>query len=115
MGTGGPADEELRKLREGLDALRALADALDGDDLAGGRSVVAKVVNGGAMPTAGAVLMTFRLQPHDPGGVETEGAGGTLTSRPGNFPAANLLAGLPPVGTAVVASEVGGAWVFSYA
>ena len=77
-----------------------------------GRSIVVKVVNDGAIPTA--VPKYFACVPVTPSGVETEGGSRTLTDGSGRVYVCVLGPAVPMAGTYLLASEVGGRWAACY-
>ena len=105
-------NREDRTLRDRHAELLDEAGRLDGQvgPLPGPMLVQTKTV--GTYPTVAGKY--YAVAPVDPGGAEGEGNSGTFAVGSVTFFALNVGGSVPPSGTKVVATPLGGRWVFSY-
>jgi hypothetical protein len=107
--------DTLNDLRTERDRLAGLADQLDRareDQSEATAAVVGVTFAESAYPSQAQGLFACRVQ--TVGGLETEGAPGSLTPTTATIYAYNLGSALPPQGTAILAVQVGDRWTFRY-
>jgi hypothetical protein len=106
-------DDELRLLRNQVVDLERALSTIEAGNATGGVTKAVRISNGGAWPASGFMKM-FLCVPVQVTGQETEGLAGTVSNLPGSFLALNLGRTSPPIGTEVLVTDVGTAWVFRY-
>lgn len=109
------SSDDTAQLRRRLDAL---VDDLERDPASGCACAPARVVQTyteSSYPAAASRVYAVRVV--EISSAETEGATPTLTVTSGGFYAANIGSAIPPSGTNVLATQVGGVgglWIFRY-
>ena len=106
-------DDELRVIRDRHNAIQDDIDRLPSGDPGGSRGLLCVTTTIATYPTTASVFYAVISQDID--GAETEGASASFTSPTGTpFFAWNAGSAIPPSGTQVIVSFVGGKAAFRY-